>query len=613
MMHVLDGSTGDELFGFIPGEVVDQLHMLSEDTFDSAHQYYVDGYVDAGNVGSVDLLVSGLGRGGKGYFALDLTAAAASVDFESDAGSIVKWEYTATSTGDSDLGYSYSRPIIVNTTNGQAVVFGNGYESSNGHAVLFIVFIDVNGNITGTRKIDTEVGDANPLNKDCNGLSTPALIDSNFDNIVDFVYAGDLLGNLWKFDLRDADPADWHVAFNNAGTPKPLFQAVSVSDGAGSIGYRQPITSRPTVSSHCLYGVKGNLVVFGTGRLIGDRDYSDQSVQGVYGIWDWADAWEEAGETSEDKFLGSFGLPADTTTIDTCRMECTTIKGDISTPGSCIAECNGFNECEQNCEDEELQCQTNCSSLRTLTNMDTILGTANGKYVTLLRQNMEWVGGLVFGADGTEQIFGETDTNIVDQVVRTFSSNKIDWFLPDFWDSANEEYNHGTVDTPNMKTLQSPKHVGWYFNLPANGERVVSDMHIVDRMVAFVTNIPSDSPCSSGGTSWVMGVDFCTGGNPDTPFFYLPPDNDGGGSSYINIGTPGNPHYVPVAALGMSGLVPGLTIGHRDGGADMIYTSGNSSGPGNNGNAAGRGVGINTNPSAGYGAGVISWRNLNWQ
>jgi type IV pilus assembly protein PilY1 len=80
---------------------------------------------------------------------------------------------------------------------------------------------------------------------DCNGLSTPNAIDVDYDGKVDYVYAGDLQGNLWKFDLTAEDSNDWDVAYYQGGTPKPVFRALSPS------GRAQPITVKPSVMLAC--------------------------------------------------------------------------------------------------------------------------------------------------------------------------------------------------------------------------------------------------------------------------------------------------------------------------------------------------------------------------
>ena len=234
-------------------------------------------------VGSEDkaILIGGLGKGGKGYFALDITNADSVTGStgETDVADMVLWEYPRAGVGDDDLGYSYSKAYTVQsyaTGNDWIVVFGNGYDSPNGHAVLYV--LDLEGNIL--RKLDTGAGS-------CNGLSTPSVVDVNNDYRVDYAYAGDLKGNLWKFDLRDPDPANWAVAFSAGGIPQPLFQAVG-----------QSITAKPDVMRHCVK--HGYMVVFGTGRYLGDSDRGDASVQTLYGIWDYGD------DDDDDEYLGAF-------------------------------------------------------------------------------------------------------------------------------------------------------------------------------------------------------------------------------------------------------------------------------------------------------------------
>ncbi|MBI5062619.1 MAG: hypothetical protein HZB87_03890, partial [Desulfatitalea sp.] len=131
-----------------------------------------------------------------------------------------------------------------------------------------------------------------------NGLAVPALIDVNLDRCVDYAYAGDLKGNLWKFDLTASDPAGWGVAYGEdldgdgviaaaAGDrPQPLFAAPG-----------QPITGRPDVmamSGACAPGGAGYMVIFGTGRYLGVNDRYDNSRQSIYGIWDFGDDGDDS-------------------------------------------------------------------------------------------------------------------------------------------------------------------------------------------------------------------------------------------------------------------------------------------------------------------------------
>ena len=115
------------------------------------------------------------------------------------------------------MGYSFSQAYVVNSAAGWVVLFGNGYDSQNGEAVLYALRINTRRCLVSPTptKIRTYAGDAGP---NCNGLSTPALIDVNLDGLVDFAFAGDLLGNMWKFDLRDSSTSNWKVAYKKLPT-----------------------------------------------------------------------------------------------------------------------------------------------------------------------------------------------------------------------------------------------------------------------------------------------------------------------------------------------------------------------------------------------------------
>jgi len=288
MLHAFRATDGSELFAYIPNIVFENLKNLADPTYYSNHIYYVDlspviqtgVELSPGNVKT--LLVGGLGGGGKGYYTLDITGIDENTSFttDSDVAGRVLWEYpnSATPVAEiNDVGYSYARPAIVNSQAGWIVIVGNGYNSENGKAVLLI--LDPSDG-TVLKTIDTGVGS-------CNGLSTPVAVDVNYDDRVDYVYAGDLRGNLWKFDLTDPDYANWDVAFQDGATPKPLFQALG-----------QPITTKPDVMRHPTK--HGYLVVFGTGKYLGITYFADTSLNTVYGIWDYGD------DSDNSEYLGFF-------------------------------------------------------------------------------------------------------------------------------------------------------------------------------------------------------------------------------------------------------------------------------------------------------------------
>ncbi|SDB02687.1 type IV pilus assembly protein PilY1 [Desulfonatronum thiosulfatophilum] len=267
MLHGFRADDGVEMMAYIPNEVFPHLRKLTDPEYE--HRYFVDGPPRVGdafiNGEWRTILVGSTGAGGRSVFALDVT------DPDNFTAANVLWEFT-----DPELGYSIGQPTIARLKNGQWVaIFGNGYGSNNHLAKLFIVNLT-----TGARlgAIDTQTGtEAAP-----NGLSTPIPVDINNDRITDYAYAGDLLGNLWKFDLTSSNINNpgWGVAYKDGNTLKPLFTA---RDRNGNV---QPITARPVVGSH---PNGGKMVYFGTGKFFETGDNVVNNItkhQTFYGIRD---------------------------------------------------------------------------------------------------------------------------------------------------------------------------------------------------------------------------------------------------------------------------------------------------------------------------------------
>ena len=272
MLHAFNSVNGIERFAFIPSEVIPRLKDLASTAYTTAHQYYVDGDVSlAFKLSETDktkYLYSMLGRGGKGLFSLKTTSVTTPTFL---------WEYTPTGNTDAsidnDLGLMLGRPIFTLLNNGKsALIAGNGYNSTDGKAVLYIFIINADGSLSAVKKLDTGVGGDN-------GLSGPAFIDNDKNGTADMVYAGDLKGNVWKFDISDSDPVAWNVAF----TKTPLFKAVNASNQA------QPITSSVYTAKDAVDGdthFGKYFVFFGTGSYFQTGDANDLKVQSWYGIID---------------------------------------------------------------------------------------------------------------------------------------------------------------------------------------------------------------------------------------------------------------------------------------------------------------------------------------
>jgi Tfp pilus tip-associated adhesin PilY1 len=406
------------------------------------------------------------------------------------------------SNPDDDMGYSFSDPFIVrssitkhegfSTTNHPwVVIFGNGYKSKNGSAVLYILDA-LNGTLI--RKIDTGSGPNN-------GLSTPAIVDVDNDDRVDFVYAGDLKGNMWKFDLRDSDPENWGVAYGteaynptgnsridyvdtdgtNHDIPHPLFYAPN-----------RPITSAPDVMYHC--DKQGYLVIFGTGKYLGTDDRSDTSQQSIFGIWDYGQ--------SASQYLGEWSSSTNT-----------------------LSNLAGVKLLEQT----EIDWRTvGTTDLRTLSN-----NTPN------------WYLQCDDGIDND----ADSQTDEADEVCIPASNTSYDT------DTIDNNLN-GTVD----ESGENIAHAGWFFNLPykidassdsidndsdgtidetdekkAAGERVIKDVIIRDGKAIVISFIPDDSPCSGGGSSIVHELDACSGGRTDSASFDINDDGKIDSDDYIDI------------------------------------------------------------------------------
>jgi type IV pilus assembly protein PilY1 len=249
MLHGFNAETGVELMAFMPNAVYPQLHYLTDPLYNTSHRLINDGgprALDAYVGGSWKTILLGtLGGGGKGVYALNVT------NPDSFTASNVMWEFTDAS--DSNMGVAIPQATIARMYNGKwAAIVPNGY-NSGGNAELFILDLETGAKLA---EIDTGVGGDN-------GLSSATPVDVDGDRITDYIYAGDLMGNMWKFDVTSSTASNWKVAFSGA----PLYTACS-ADPCTSTN-RQPITARPEVG---INPPAGYFVYFGTGRYFATGD-----------------------------------------------------------------------------------------------------------------------------------------------------------------------------------------------------------------------------------------------------------------------------------------------------------------------------------------------------
>lgn len=251
-LRAINAATGAELFAYVPkGINLTDLGTLSHPSYQ--HAYFVDGPVvvsTQAQTPSNNYLVGALGRGGKGVFGLNVTNPA------TFSATNVLWEQQ-----DADLGNVLGEPLIA-TMNGvgaqKVAIVGNGPNSDGGQAVLFVLNI-ATGAVLHEIQVDSSVA---------NGLFAPRGWDEDGNGTVDFVYAADLLGRIWKFDFMDDSPS---LALGG----EPLFEAQS----------GQPMTAGLALARDPNPPNK-RWVFFGTGSYMTAADPADDTVQSVYGVID---------------------------------------------------------------------------------------------------------------------------------------------------------------------------------------------------------------------------------------------------------------------------------------------------------------------------------------
>ncbi|MFJ2987959.1 pilus assembly protein [Collimonas sp. NPDC087041] len=366
MLHAFDAGSGAELWAYVPTAVMPKLYALSDKSYATLHQYFVDGSPVTGDVyyGGAwhTILVGGLNNGGQAYYALDVT---------NPASPTLLWEFT-----NANLGQTYGNPVITKLQNGTwAVLVASGYNNvtGDGQGHLYVLNAQTGAIINSTATTGGSATNPSGLAKISAWVNYPLV-----DNTALRAYGGDLLGNVWRFDI-------------NGGTAPQLL--VTLQDASGN---PQPVTSAPELAN-----INGTAVVYvGTGRYLGVSDVSNTSQQSFYAIKD---------------------------TL-------------ASIPGSALfttsPQTNGSNFIQQILTAS--LCPSNAPASVCATGQNVITSTNNAV---------------------------------------SFANNN-----------------------------------GWYINLPNSGERDNTDPILALGDVIFVTNVPSVSACTAGGTSYEYFLNYLTGG-----------------------------------------------------------------------------------------------------
>ena len=305
MLHAFDAANGKEAWAFVPNMVIDNYRLTKSTQFESGFTPTVDDkpvVSDAFINGAWKTVLLGSMRlGGRGIYALDVTKAERGDEVTTAAvSSKVLWEFSnvppsGTSGTDgtdcgagsrycSSLGYTYDSVNIARLKHGNkwVALVSSGYFPQNGQdpaslstaaARTSLLVIDLE---TGTLIREILTSSASQAATASFGLSQAIVYDRGSDLVDDIAYAGDLAGNMWRFDLQADNPNDWKVdlmfrTYGNGGTALPGEQPISAA----------PITMTDSAEGR-------TMLIFGTGKFIGGVDRTAAiPIQSHFGIRDY--------------------------------------------------------------------------------------------------------------------------------------------------------------------------------------------------------------------------------------------------------------------------------------------------------------------------------------
>jgi type IV pilus assembly protein PilY1 len=308
MVHAFRASDGAEIWAYAPSLVLPNMYTLADKNYSGSHANFVNATPRQGDVYYDDawhtILVGGLGRGGRGYYALDISSTTTPK---------VLWEFTSdTSKGtgyttDADLGYSYGQPLITKLSDGTwVVVVSSGYNNvspGSGHGVLWVLNAKTGAII---KKLDNGMGSSSSTVSGCSAAPCPsglskisAYVESGAtNNTALYIYGGDLYGNVWRFDMRN---------LTATGGSAPIQLLATLADSSGN---RQPVTARAEI------GKSGSspVIYVGTGAYLGVSDVTSTGKQTIYALKD--------PLTTVSGNSGIYGSPRTATCASTATAGC---------------------------------------------------------------------------------------------------------------------------------------------------------------------------------------------------------------------------------------------------------------------------------------------------
>lgn len=352
---------GREVLGYMPSQVLGTIHSTTASLSYASASYIDNAYVDATPAtGEIfyrgawrTWLVGGLGAGGNAggvinnrtatgtgtIYALDVTNP--SSFSEANAASLVigEWSSAALScvnvTGcGAHLGNTYGTPLIRRLHNGEwALIFGNGRNSANGVAGIFVVTFNATSGAPSVRFLSTGYGPSRDPQgaSGKNGIAFVSSADLDGDRVTDYLYAGDVFGYVWRFDLTSSNPSDWAVRST------PVFSTGGL-----------PITTRVLVSSALsATGAPRVILNVGTGQVLPQTATAGAAyasgTQYLFGVWD-ADMarWTELGGATA-QYTGVASTATNYPTVATSELVTQTISSVTGSSG----EVNGYRTVSQ--------------------------------------------------------------------------------------------------------------------------------------------------------------------------------------------------------------------------------------------------------------------------
>ncbi|TFW29652.1 hypothetical protein E4L98_03585 [Duganella callida] len=288
MLHAFDAASGQERWAYVPRITMAKLPALASTTYGTNHQFTADGSPEVADVkikgAWKTMLVGGLNGGGRGFYALDVTdPASPKLMWELCADPAVCPQNRVAELD--DLGLSFGNPqfglwqgkwVVFLTSGYNNIPGSDGVGRGTGVGRLFI--IDAG---TGAVLATASTGSGDTTTPSGLAKITAISNDPLADPTVTYIYGGDVLGQMWRFDLTNASGAISVLKMGDAGNKKPITTRPDVTLCGVPVTSTDPASGNTTTKN-----TAQRVVLFGTGRLLDVTDTSNTDVQSLFALKD---------------------------------------------------------------------------------------------------------------------------------------------------------------------------------------------------------------------------------------------------------------------------------------------------------------------------------------